>query len=272
MNGRIILGDVGESVMEEVDEIFAGGNYGWPFREGTTIHTLADCVEPGGTGSQVYEEPLIGMDRSTGFMAINVWTVYRPVPGGTANWPSVYWGQAFFGDYYTSGLRRLVYANGAWSPAPPVSGQPNPTEWATSLHWCVDYTVGPDGSLWWLTAADINFSPVSGMVRRIRYTGPAVDVPVAAAVSISLRAAPNPSAHDTELHFTMSGHERVRLAVFDLNGREVRQLLRGESGPGDVSASWDGRNARGVRVAPGMYLARLERPEGIESVRVLRLN
>ena len=272
MNGRIILGDVGELVMEEVDEIVAGGNYGWPFREGTTIHTLAGCVEPGGTGSQVYDEPLIGLDRSTGFTAINVWTVYRPVPGGTANWPSVYWGQAFYGDYFLSRLRRLEYVSGAWSPAPPVAGQPNPVDWATNVRWCVDATVGPDGSVWFLTAADNDFNPVTGMVRRFRYTGPAVGVPVAAAPWMSLRAAPNPSARDTELRFTTPGRERVRLAVFDLNGREVRRLLQGESGPGVVSASWDGRNARGVRVAPGLYLARLERAEGVESVRVLRLN
>jgi glucose/arabinose dehydrogenase len=271
-SGRIILGDVGENVMEEVDEIRPGGNYGWPFREGTSIHTLPDCVEPGGTGSQVYDEPLIAFDRSTGFTVINVWTVYRPVPGATANWPSVYWGQAFFGDYVLSHLRRLEYVNGAWSPAPPVAGQPNPDDWATNLRWIVDFTVGPDGSLWYLTIADYDFGPVSGMVRRFRYTGPAVDVPVAGAPSISLRAAPNPSARDTELRFTSPKRERVRLAVFDLNGREVRQLLQGESGPGVVSASWDGRNARGVRVPPGLYLARLEHAEGVESARVLRLN
>lgn len=37
-DGRIFLGDPGEEVMEEVNIVEKGGNYGWPFLEGTGVH------------------------------------------------------------------------------------------------------------------------------------------------------------------------------------------------------------------------------------------
>jgi glucose/arabinose dehydrogenase len=270
LNGRIILGDVGENVMEEVDEIVPGGNYGWPYREGTGLHFQAECQEPGGPGSNAYEEPLVALDRSTGYTAIEAAGIYRPVPGG-ANWPGEYQGDAFFGDYYVSGLRRLKYTAGEWVTPPPVPGQPDADNWATGMYWAVDFAVGPDGSLWWLKAWDDSFNPSSGMVRRIRYTGPA-DVASWPVAAVSLRAAPNPSFHETALWFTLPAREPVSLVVFDLHGREVRELMHGEVGPGDVAATWDGTDARGARVAPGMYLARLVRGTRTESVRLLRLN
>jgi glucose/arabinose dehydrogenase len=189
VNGRIVLGDVGENVMEEVDEMVPGGNYGWPYREGTGLHFQAECQEPGGAGSNVYEEPLVALDRSTGYSAIEGAGIYRPVPGGGANWPGEYQGDAFFGDYYFSGLRRLKYTAGEWMTPPPVAGQPDADNWATGMYWAVDFAVGPDGSLWWLKAWDDSFNPSSGMVRRIRYTGPA-DVAASPAVAVPLRAAP----------------------------------------------------------------------------------
>jgi len=36
--GDLILGDVGENRFEEVNHIVPGGNYGWPFFEGTEVH------------------------------------------------------------------------------------------------------------------------------------------------------------------------------------------------------------------------------------------
>ncbi len=65
-------------------------------------------------------------------------------------------------------------------------------------------------------------------------------------------AAPNPTSGATTLHFRAPAGE-AQLAVYALDGSLVRALdVRGAS-----AATWDGRDARGARVARGVYLFRL---------------
>jgi len=69
---------------------------------------------------------------------------------------------------------------------------------------------------------------------------------------------PNPFRVATRLQFTLAHAGHARIQVFDLRGRLVRTLLDGFLPAGEASASWDGRDARGTRQAPGIYLVRLE--------------
>lgn len=43
---RLIVADVGQAVMEEADVVIAGGNYGWPIREGTTCFNAKQWNQP----------------------------------------------------------------------------------------------------------------------------------------------------------------------------------------------------------------------------------
>ncbi len=43
VDGDIFIGDVGGELYEEVDLLVAGGNYGWPFREGPQCR-VATCT------------------------------------------------------------------------------------------------------------------------------------------------------------------------------------------------------------------------------------
>ena len=103
-----------------------------------------------------------------------------------------------------------------------------------------------------------------------RHTGWATDeilqvlatpsTPVAGSALLQQNA-PNPFRGSTVIRYRIpegATYQSVRLRVFDLNGRVVRSLIDGEQPPGSYSASWDGRDGRGVPVASGIYLYRLE--------------
>jgi glucose/arabinose dehydrogenase len=270
--GIVYVADVGENVEEEIDEVEPGRNYGWPFREGSLIHTVGGCTEPGGPGGSSYASPVVTLDHATTeYTALETATVYRPVPGGVANWPTEYWGNLFFGDYYLSRLRRLVKTGTTWAYAAPVPGQPLPEEWSDGMYWATDFLVGPDGSLYWLKAWDDSFRPSSGMIRRIRYLGGTTAVGPSRASSTGLGCAPNPFASAVELSGSFAAGARVRVAVYDAAGRRVREAVAREAEPGRFVWTWDGRDETGIAAPPGIYLARFDSGAAALTARVLRV-
>ena len=71
---------------------------------------------------------------------------------------------------------------------------------------------------------------------------------------------PNPFNADTQIDYQIgindpivAGETTVALEVRTLTGGLVRHLVEGLAAPGLYSASWDGRDERGERVASGMY-------------------
>jgi len=274
VNGLIYGCDVGEADFEEQNEIEAGDFLGWPWREANLSLVRGSCPEPGGVGAMPYVAPIAFFGRDTDFHAVISAGPYRPAVGGTANWPPAYYpdrADVFYMDYYVGDLKRLTWNGSSWAPAAPVPGQPSASNWATGLVTGVDFLVGPDGSLWWLAQFNELFDPESGSVQRIRYTG-VTAVGDAPRDPAALRAYPNPARGATELTFALTRPERVRLALFDLNGRLVRVLADGVAPAGETRARWDGDGDSGAPAPAGVYFARLER-EGAASttLRVLRL-
>ncbi len=70
---------------------------------------------------------------------------------------------------------------------------------------------------------------------------------------------PNPFNPSTTVRFAVPWSARVRLTVFDLQGRLVRVLRDGPAeGPGWHEAQWFGQDAAGRQVGAGVYFYRLE--------------
>ena len=81
---------------------------------------------------------------------------------------------------------------------------------------------------------------------------------------------PNPFNNSTTIHFSLPTSEQVRLAVYNLAGQEVVELVRGQYRAGNHALSWDGRDLDGHPLASGVYLYRIE-AGGQEKVRKLLL-
>ena len=139
--GRLWVGDVGQSTLEEVDVVQSAGNYAWPRCEGTLP---AGCMQPGDI-APVYEYPRSGPG-----------VVGRSITGGDFLSRSFGFvgGQYVFGDYVASKL---------WIAAPNAARDDiaTPTDFATSAGGPVDIVSGPDDALYWVA---INSGAVHRMV------------------------------------------------------------------------------------------------------------
>ncbi len=68
---------------------------------------------------------------------------------------------------------------------------------------------------------------------------------------------PNPFREQTTLEYVLPEPASVRLAVYDVLGRQIRVLTDENQEAGRHTVAWDGRDESGKRMASGVYLARL---------------
>jgi flagellar hook capping protein FlgD len=72
------------------------------------------------------------------------------------------------------------------------------------------------------------------------------------------RPTPNPSRGSLVLRYQLPRAAPVSLAIFDIAGRRVRDLISGSEQAGAHAVDWDLRDARGEAVQAGVYIARLD--------------
>ena len=95
--------------------------------------------------------------------------------------------------------------------------------------------------------------------------------PAAAGERTRLAVSPNPAAGPAHLAWTLPASGRVTLEVLDVTGRRVASLFEGDAAAGPHALRWDGRDASGRAVPPGVYLARLVTPGAVATTRLVRV-
>jgi glucose/arabinose dehydrogenase len=116
-NGDLICGDVGEVTREELNRIVKGGNYGYPFREGTLVGPTTSAPPAG--FSPV--EPLLDYERDVTFGRYNGHCIIYGLKYRGTRFPGLT-GKHIFGDFGSwnvwsatidaSGLSEWTFLNG----------------------------------------------------------------------------------------------------------------------------------------------------------------
>jgi flagellar hook assembly protein FlgD len=70
---------------------------------------------------------------------------------------------------------------------------------------------------------------------------------------LSLRVWPTPAHGAMGIAWSLPSRAEARVLAFDAAGRAVREVARGEHGPGEHVVRWDGTSTAGERVVPGVY-------------------
>ncbi len=170
VTGNLYIGDVGQNAVEEYDEYVypASGplplvNYGWPWREGNQAFSTCSGAQPTASG------PIATQAQGSGWLSVMGGPRYRN-QGGQYDFGASYEGSAFFLDYFSGQVRRLVNT-GTWGPAPVVTGQPDATNWGTNFVACCSFRQGPDGAIYFLQHPS-TYGTSGGTLKRVRPLGP----------------------------------------------------------------------------------------------------
>lgn len=153
-SGNIYVGDVGGTTWEEINEVKAGRNYGFPLLEGKANGqpTPAD-----------YEDPIYTYDHNTGCAVTGI-CYYNPT---STNFPSSCKKKLFFADYCKGYIGQYNPATGIWE-----------RNFADQIARPICLQSTPTGSFYYLARAGIgggseedNTASDNGSLWRIIYTG-----------------------------------------------------------------------------------------------------
>lgn len=158
VTGKIYMNEVGAGSWEEINEVKAGRNYGWPTIEGRRTNQTAPAN---------YEDPIYAYDHNNGNCSITGGTFYNPT---TVQFPAQYTNKYFFLDYCAGWIRYVDPANNFAL-----------SNFATGVDRPLDLAVNRVGSMYYIARGGLgggsdadNTSSTEGELWRIDYTGSGV--------------------------------------------------------------------------------------------------
>jgi Tol biopolymer transport system component len=69
---------------------------------------------------------------------------------------------------------------------------------------------------------------------------------------------PNPFTSSTSIPYKITSKSDVKITIYDILGREVRQLANESKNPGEYCTYWDGKTKLGKKASTGIYICRLK--------------
>ena len=145
---RLFVNDVGQDTSEEINDVIAGANYGWPMCEGPCASPIAAFRDPIAAYNHGFSD--------TNGCAIAGGTFYGPAH---PTFPEVYRGKYFYIDFCSAWIRMLdpvTRATSLFATNLPPSNDASATQ--------VVLEVGSDGALYFANR-------FRGAIYRIQYTG-----------------------------------------------------------------------------------------------------
>lgn len=82
---------------------------------------------------------------------------------------------------------------------------------------------------------------------------------------------PNPFNPTTKISYDIPNRSRVELAIYNLLGEKVADLVSDVQDAGTYSATWDGRNLQGQLVSSGVYIYRLQAGNYLDTKKMVLL-
>jgi glucose/arabinose dehydrogenase/PKD repeat protein len=186
--GSLFVGDVGWATWEEANLSSTGGqNFGWPCYEGNPQHPDYQAANPASFGCATIGTPTNPAEHTPPLMSWHHSDSLLSDPPGAAlfgncsligqfyngtDYPTAYQGALFFCDFGMNWMKIAKFDA--------VDQLVSISDFATNLQGPVDFAAHP-------VTKDLHYvSIVTGTVRRIRYTGPVTDDPVAVATGTPL--------------------------------------------------------------------------------------
>ena len=92
----------------------------------------------------------------------------------------------------------------------------------------------------------------------LTFTAVGDSIPGSLGARLIVLAHPNPARGDARFRLQVTRGERVRVRLYSVAGRLVREWLRDAPTTGWTEWRWDGRDHRGEKVGAGLYFFRAE--------------
>jgi len=128
--------------------------------------------------------------------------------------------------------------------------------------------------IWQLMVSDNQFGATGrlnswGLTIQVAGANPSATRDPALLSTRILGNSPNPFNPRTVISFELARTGSVRLDIFDIRGRRVRNLVDGELAAGIHQILWDGLDQGGRASASGMYFTKLHSAEGDQVEKML---